>query len=472
MLSREDLRVYQRRAVKFLKINPESGLFLDMGLGKTVSTQTALADLLDDCEIGRVLVVGPLRVVQGVWEQESRQWEHLRHLSFKLIEGNEGERLQCLKSKASIHLINVENFRWLLYTLKSVSRRKGFVWPYDTLVIDESSMFKSAKAKRFNTLRYMLWRFDRRHILTGTPSPNGIEDVWSQMMIVDKGKRLGTSIKRFRSRFCTPGGYMGRKHIPDENASEKVAQLIAPAILTLRAEDWLDLPPLISTEVWVDLPPKARKIYETLEKEMFIQLDKGDAVATHAATLTSKCHQLANGAVYVTDEEGQKQWQHIHDAKLHALDEVLNETSCNSLVAYYFGHDLERLTKKHPKAPVISEVKNQRELNALQRDWNAKKHPVMFIHPQGTGHGLNLQDGGHSMVFFSLLFGHEPYRQVMERMGQARQVGKAAHVLRKHILVRDTVDEVLLAAQVRKFDNERGFIKSIKEYRDVKNLLR
>ena len=472
MLKREDMRVYQRRASKFLKDNPESGLFLDMGLGKTVSTLTALSDLLADCEIRRVLVVGPLRVVQGVWEQETRKWEHLKHLSFKLIEGNEEERLNCIKSKADIHLINVENFRWLLYSLKSVSKRKGFVWPYDTLVIDESSMFKSAKAKRFNTLRYMLWRFDRRHILTGTPSPNGIEDVWSQMMIVDKGKRLGTSVTRFRQRFTSPSGYGGHKRVPHENASEKVAQLIAPVILTLRAEDWLDLPPLISTEVWVDLPKPARKLYDKLEEEMFLELDAGDAVATHAATLSGKCHQLANGAIYVTDKEGEKVWQAVHDAKLKALEEVLSETSSNSLVAYYYGHDLERLIKKYPKAPVISECKTQRSLDALQRDWNAKKHPVMFIHPQGTGHGLNLQDGGHSMVFFSLLFGHEPYRQVMERIGQSRQVGKVEHVFRRHILVRDTVDEVLLAAQRRKYDNERGFIQCIKDYREVKKLLR
>ncbi len=470
MLKREQMRKYQNRAANFLKRNPESGLFLDMGLGKTVSTETALADLLADCEVRRVLVVGPLRVVQGVWQQEAQKWEHLRHLTFKLIEGNEEQRLRCMQSKADIHLINVENFRWLLYSLKSVSRRKDFVWPYDALVIDESSMFKSAKAKRFMTLRHMLWRFDRRHILTGTPTPNGIEDVWSQMMIVDRGATLGSSVKRFRQRFTEPSGYMGYKRTPVEGAHEKVAQLIAPKVLTLRAEDWLELPPMIKTDIWVDLPPKARSLYDKMEREMFIKIEKAETAAAHAGAVMAKCHQIANGAVFL-EEQGVKVWKPVHDAKLAALDEVLAETGTNSLIAYYFEHDLERLTKKYPKFPVLAECKNQRQLDAVQRDWNAGKFRGMFIHPQGQGHGLNLQDGGHSIIFYSLLFGHEAYRQVIERIGQARQVGKADRVLCRHILARDTVDEALLDAQRRKYDNERGFIRAIKEYRDVKNLL-
>lgn len=469
-MKREQLRGYQKRAVSFLKKNPESGMFVDMGMGKTVSMLTALNDLFADCEIHRVLVVAPLRVVQGVWQQEAQKWEHLRGLTFRLIEGDETKRWKLVHSKADIHLINVENFRWLLYSLKSVSRRKEFVWPYDTLVIDESSMFKSAKAKRFNTLRYMLWRFQRRHILTGTPSPNGIEDVWSQMMIVDEGKRLGTSVKRFRQRFTEPSGYMGYKRTPVEGAAEKVAQLIAPVIMTLRAEDWLDLPPLIPNNVWVDLPPAARKLYDRMEREMFIEIDNAEAAAVHAGVVTSKCHQIANGAVYM-DQGGQQVWKAVHDAKLNALAEAMEEIGSNSLITYYFGPDLERLTKKFPKFPVVAECKNQRQLDALQRDWNKGKHRGMFIHPQGAGHGLNLQDGGYSLIDFSMLFGHEAYRQVLERIGPARQVGKAKRVLRTHILARDTVDEAMLAAQQRKFDNERGFIKAIKEYRELKTLL-
>lgn len=470
MLKREQMRNYQRRAYTFMKRNPESGYFIDMGLGKTVSTLTAMADLLDSGEVRKILLVAPLRVVQGVWKQEARKWEHLQHLRMTIIGGNEEQRLRCLNSSAEIHLVNVENFRWLLYVLKHLCKRKGYEWPYDTLIIDESSMFKSASAKRFTTLRHTLDRFERRHILTGTPSPNGIIDIWSQVFIVDKGKRLGDSVTRFKSRFCTPGGFQGRKHIPGEGSKEKIAALISPAIMTLRAEDWLELPPLIKTEVWVDLPPMARKLYTSMEQEMFFELDNATAEATHAASVSMKCHQLANGAIYMEEAET-KVWKQVHDAKIEALKEIVEGSGSNVLVAYYFGHDLERLRKAFPKAPVIKDAKTQVELDRMIREWNAGKHRLMFIHPQGAGHGLNLQDGGNLLVFYSLLFGHEAYRQVIERIGPARQVGKAKRVLCTHILARDTVDEALLAAQKRKFDDERGFIKSLQEYREVKDLL-
>lgn len=474
MLKREDLRKYQRRATRFMKNNPESGLFLDMGLGKTTTVLTALSDLFDSGDVSRVLVVGPLRVVQGVWAQEGRKWEHLEHLTFNLIHGSERERLRSLASKADIHLINVENFRWLLYVLKHMARRKGYDWPYDTLIIDESSMFKSAGSKRFTTLRHMLGRFTRRHILTGTPTPNGLIDIWSQVFIVDQGKRLGTSVTRFKDRFFTRGGYEDRQIFEDKDAATKVANLISPCILTMRAEDWLDLPPLIKSEVWVDLPMRARTTYDKMEKEMFIELDQGVSEAAHKASAMSKCHQIANGAVYHTQEEdyeGDKTWEIVHDAKIDALKEILEGTGSNILVAYYFGHDLVRLRKAFPKAPCIKDAKNQRELTKLLADWNAGKHRLMFIHPQGAGHGLNLQDGGNHLVFFSLLFGHEPYSQVIERIGPARQVGKAKRVIVQHILVRNTVDEALLASQRKKHDNERGFIASLQEYRAVKELL-
>lgn len=467
MLDRDNLRNYQRRSVAFLKRNPCSGLFLDMGLGKTVSVLTALSDLFKMGKVKRVLVVGPLRVVQGVWSQEAQKWRHLNHLTFKDLTGSEMQRLKSLDSPAKIHLINVENLRWLLYVLKHLSRRKGFVWPYDAVIFDESSLFKAPGSKRFTTLRYLLKNFERRHILTGTPTPRGLLDLWAQMFIVDQGTRLGSTVQRYKSRFFHPSGYMGYTHEPDEGAPEKIASLISPVVLTLRAEDWLDLPPLIKDEVWVDLPPKARKAYDTMEREMFIDLDNGQAYAAHAAGAMSKCHQIANGQVYLTDDMGVKTgWEAIHEAKLEALQEIIDGTGSNALIAYYFKPDLERLRKKYPKAPVLADVKNKAQLTKLQNEWNAGQHPVMLIHPQGAGHGLNLQDGGHLLIFYSLLFGAEPYRQVIERIGPARQVGKAKHVLIKHVVARGTVDEALLASQRRKYDDERGFIKSLKEYRD------
>lgn len=472
MLTRDKMRHYQRRAAKFLKDNPQSGMFVDMGMGKTVSTLTALADLLAKGEIKRVLIVAPLRVVEGVWRQEARKWEHLRHLTFKMITGNEEQRLMALNSKAQIHLINVDNLRWLIYVLKHYCRRRGAEWPYDTLVIDESSMFKTAKTKRFTTVRHTVSRFERRHILTGTPAPNGIEDIWAQVYILDKGQRLRSRVGEFRSQFFDKGGFMGKETFERDNTREQVAARISDIILTLRAEDHLDLPPMIKSEEWIDLPPKARKVYDQMEREMFLELEKGTTQAAHAAVVTAKCHQIANGAIFLTDEGNETVWQKIHDAKLEALEAVVEETGCPMLVAYYFKHDLARLRKKWPKAPCIAEAKGAKQLDAMQAAWNDGKFPIMFVHPQGAGHGLNLQHGGYALTFFSLLFGHEPYRQVIERIGPARQVGTGRTVLIKHILARDTVDEALLASQRFKFDNERGFIKAVRDYRDIKQILR
>lgn len=475
MLTKKDMRPYQRRASKFVRqTSPGAGLFMDMGLGKTISTLDALVGMLGDGDINRVLLVGPKRVIQGVWRQEAKKWEHTRKLSFKLLQGNERQRLMAMNSKAQIHLINPENLRWLLYVLKHYMKRKDFVFPYDMLVIDESGMFKSPSSKRFGTLRFMIKRFERRLILTGKPTPKGLLDLWSQIFILDEGQRLCGTVGRYRARFFTPAGYKDHDYEPDEGAEEKITRLISPIILTLRAEDYLDLPPVIVKNEFVDLPPRARAQYEKLQKEMFLALEEGDVVADNAAALTSKCHQLANGHLFIEQEEGYlgpKKWAVVHNEKIEALKEIAESTEENLLVPYYFKPDLLRLRKAFPKAPAIADAKNERQLGALQDAWNAGKHRMMFIHPQGGGHGLNLQFGGNRIVFFSLLWGHDPYSQVIERIGAARQAGLRDHVMVSHILARNTVDELILLAQQRKYTNERHMIKLLKDYRDVMELL-
>lgn len=470
MLTRDNLRVYQRRAVDFIKKNRRAGLFLDMGLGKTVSTLTAVVDLLAKGAITRVLLVAPLRPAQAVWKQEAMKWQHTRHLSFKMILGSERDRLAALNSNAEIHVVNVDNLCWLLHVLKSQSKRNG--WPYDMLVIDESSMFKTPSSKRFSTLRHHLRRFDRRVILTGTPAPKGLLDLWSQVFILDNGERLGTSISHYRSRFFSPSGYMGYSYTPDETAEEKIMALISPLILTMRAEDWLALPEVIKQNVYVDLPVKARAQYKQLEKEMFLEMENGSTEALSAASLSSKCWQMANGALYLDDDKGERTWQAVHDAKLEALKEIVDGIGGNILVAYWFKPDLLRLRSLYPKAPCIADAKNGKQLDKLQNDWNAGKHRIMFIHPQGGGHGLNLQGGGNVLVFFSMLWGREAYAQVTERMGASRQVGLRDHVMYKHIIARDTVDEVMLATQQSRHTDERRVIKMLKEYRDVQEILK
>lgn len=350
MLMRHNLRNYQsERAVPFIKQNKACGLFVDMGLGKTVSVLTACADMLATGQVKRVLVVGPLRPIQGVWRQEARKWQHTKHLTFKLLTGNERQRLLALKSGAQLHLINVDNLRWLLQVLRSTVKRGA--WPYDMIVVDESSMFKTPGSKRFISLRHQVKRFNRRVILTGTPAPKGLLDIWSQIFILDEGQRLGEQFSRYKSRFFSPSGYQGYGQTPDEGAAEKVLSLIAGIVLSLRAEDWLELPEVIEQEIWVDLPPTARSQYKKLEKEMFLEMEMGSTEALSAASLSSKCWQLANGAIFLETPTGERTWQAVHDAKLEALREVVDGISGNVLVAYWFKPDLARLRSMYPKAP-------------------------------------------------------------------------------------------------------------------------
>lgn len=470
MLTRADLRKYQIRATQFVKRTRRAGLFMDMGLGKTVSALTAVRDLLSGGVIQRVLVVAPPRVMRGVWRQEARKWQHLKALTFKLIDGNERQRLVALNSQAQVHLISTDNLRWLLRVLRSRVKRHG--WPYDMLVIDESSMFKTPSSKRFGALRYQLHRFDRRLIMTGTPAPKGLLDIWSQIFILDEGMRLGEKVDRYRNRFFHPNGYMGYGYAPDEGAEQAITKLISPLILTMRAEDWLELPPVIEQTVYVDLPPNARKLYQKLADEMYLELEYGTTEALSAASLSSKCWQMANGMLYLEDAEGQKTWQAIHDAKLQALEEVVEGVGGNVLVAYWFKPDLARLKKLYPKAPSMADARTERAQNKLQDEWNAGKHPVMFVHPQGAGHGLNLQGGGNVLVFFSMLWGREAFAQVKERMGASRQIGLRDHVMYKYILARDTVDEVMYQTQQMRHTTERRYIRMLKEFHEIQELLK
>ncbi len=465
---RSQLRNYQGRGVRFLKRKTRAGLFIDMGLGKTIIVLTALMDLLSGGMINKVLVVAPVRVMQGVWRQEAKKWQHTRRLTFKAIEGTESQRLQALTSAAQIHLISPDNLKWLMRVLASRERRDG--WPYDTLVIDESSMFKTPSSKRFVLIRHRVKRFQRRIIMTGTPAPKGITDIWSQVFVLDEGDRLGGTIDEFRSKYTSPSGYMGRVREVDDGANEEVAELLSDIVLTMRAEDYLDLPEVIEQTVYVDMPRAAWGLYEKLEDEMFLELESGSTEAVSAAVLSSKCWQIANGFLFLDGPDG-RTWQAVHDAKLYALQEVVEGIGGNVLVCYWFKPDLLRLKKLYPKAPCITDCKNARDLNRLQNEWNAGKHRVMFIHPAGGGHGLNLQGGGNAMVFYSMLWGREPYAQVKERIGAARQVGLVDNVLYKYLVARGTVDEAMLATQVRRFTQERDMLRMLKEYREVRELL-
>lgn len=470
MLTEENLRPYQRRAAKFVYETWFAGLLIDMGLGKTIIVLSALVQLFRKGKINRVLIVGPKRVVEGVWRQEAKKWQHTRKMTFKLLTGPEPKRLIAMQSQAQVHLINAENLRWLLYVVKTQMRRNGN--PYDMLVIDESSMFKSVTAKRFMSIRPRLHWFKRRLIMTGTFAPKGLLDIWTQMYILDEGQRLGENIERYRSQFFSPGGYRAKGYEPDEGAEAKILERISDLCLTMRAEDYLDLPPTVVDEVWVDLPPKARSVYERLEEEMFLELEMGSTAALSPASLSSKCWQIANGALYLQDQAGARTWQAIHDAKLEALDEVVEGESSNLLVAYWFKPDLARLKAKYPKAINFAEARNDRELNLMQDQWNAGKHRVAFVHPASTGHGLSLQGGGNAIAFYSMLWSREYYAQVIERIGAARQVNTGRDMVRvHHIVARATVDEVMLRTQRTRLTDERRIVKLLRDYRAIKEAL-
>jgi SNF2 family DNA or RNA helicase len=332
------------------------------------------------------------------------------------------------------------------------------------LVVDESSMFKSQATRRFKELRKYVDRFARRVLLTGTPTPNTMLELWPQMFLMDSGRRLGTSYWRFRDTYFEKADYMGFHYRLRQGADEAINGAIGSVVLRLDARDWLEMPELIVNPVVVDLPPEARAQYKQLEDDMFLTLAQGDVEALNAATLTGKCHQFANGALYTLDRDtGMKNgWEHIHDAKLGALREIVEETGDNVMISYSFQHDLARLRAAYPAAPVLGGGTTAKQTERCVREWNEGMHPVMLVHPASAGHGLNLQAGGHTLIFFSMTWSLEQYDQLIARLH--RQGQKHASVMVHHIITRNTVDEVIVDALQRKARGQRQLLQALRAY--------
>lgn len=475
MLQRRQLRKYQNRAVSFVKERKHCALFLDMGLGKTISLLTAITELQKEREINRVLLVAPVRVMYGVWRQEARKWEHTKHLRFKLLHGKEYYRLMALRSTADIHIINPEQLAWLIKVLSAYCKRKSFEFPYDMLAIDESSMFKNYKALRFKKLKPLLGKFDRRVIMTGTPSPNGLMDLWSQMYIVDQGQRLGTAMDRYRRRFFNQADYNGYKYEADEGAEHTINKLIGPVVLCMQAEDYIDMPKIVENVVYVDLPPDARAKYDKFEQEFFLEFDKGHVVdAESAATLSMKCQQMANGMVYVDeeDEDGSIVARHvtrIHSAKLEALQEIRDGTGDQLLIGFTFRHDLIGLRKMFPKAESMGGGgrSSPRDTARIISAWQQRKVGELLVHPASAAHGLDgLQHASHTIVNFGLTYSLEWHLQLMRRIQRPGQPNP--FVIAHYIIARNTVDEAIYAAIKRKAKGQQGVIDALKEYRVVR----
>lgn len=429
-------RDYQRLIIDHIINTPRCAVWAGMGMGKSSSTLTALDALLLTDDPGPILVLAPLRVAKSTWPDEVRKWASLHHLTVMPIVGSEAERLMALKYKADIFTCNYDNLVWL------VEHFGPERWPFRTVVADESTRLKSFRLKQGGKRTEALGRVAHTKIkrfvqLTGTPSPNGLADLWGQMWFVDAGHRLGRTYSAFKERWFRPADN-GFGVTPLPFAQEQIQDALRDVCLTIEAKDWFDLREPIINNIYVDLPVKARALYRDMEKQMYMQLEGHEVEAFNAAARTMKCLQLANGAAYVDD---QGTWKEVHDAKIQAMESVVEEAGgMPVLCAYHFKSDLARLQKAFPKGRVLDANP------ATIRDWNAGRIPLLFAHPASAGHGLNLQDGGNILVFFSFWWDLEQRLQIIERIGPTRQL-QAGHdrpMFIHNIIARDTVDELVL----------------------------
>lgn len=436
---------YQKYATQFIEDNEVAAVFLECGLGKSVITLTAIKNLYDKGEISRVLVVAPLRVGKNTWPDEIRKWEHLSGLTFAVAIGTESERLTALYKNATITIINRENVEWLV-------EKSGVPFDYDMLVIDELSSFKSFKAKRFKALLKKRPYVSRVVGLTGTPSSNGLMDLWAEFRLLDLGERLGRYITRYRLSYFTPDKRNAQvifSYKPLPNAEKQIYDKISDITISMKACDYLKLPPLVMNTVAVEMGEKEKEIYDNLCADMVVSLGESEVDAVNAASLSNKLLQMANGAVYADE----KRVCHIHDEKLGALEDLIESANGKPvLVAYWFKHDLERIKAKFP---YVREIKTDEDIRA----WNRGEVAVGVIHPASAGHGLNLQTGGSTLIWFGLTWSLELYQQTNARL--YRQ-GQTNTVVIHHIVTKGTIDEKVLLALEKKEKTQNSLIDAVK----------
>jgi len=421
---------YQLAAIQFIKEKRNCALFLEMGLGKTVTTLTAIQDLHRDYEANRILIVAPLRVANMVWQQEIEKWDHIE-LTSALLTGPAAKRASAAQGKEDIHIVNYENLVWLITAY-------GKKWPYETVIFDELSKLKAPGSKRFKALKRLRPKITQVIGLTGTPASNGLIDLWSQTYLIDEGLRLGKTFASFKSRWFDVD-YFGHKWTPKATADAQIHKAISDIVISMSSEDYLTLPEYLSVTEPVQLPKAVMARYDTLQTDLFIQLAKGDVTAVNAAVLSSKCMQLTNGALYLDEQDGT--WEQIHDAKLDALEEII-ELACEPvLVAYNFQSDLARLKERFPNA-----VQVDSKGEAVER-WNRGEINILLAHPASAGHGLNLQAGGSRIVWFGLNWSLELYEQFNARL--YRQ-GQTKPVTVHHLVVPNSVDEIVIDRLINK----------------------
>lgn len=442
---------YQKYAIEYIKSHPIAAVLLDMGLGKTVITLTAISDLLHDSfEVRKILIIAPLRVAKTTWSYEIQKWEHLHSLRYSVSVGTEKERLDALHTPADIYIINRENVQWLI-------EKSGVPFDFDMLVIDELSSFKNHQSKRFRSLLKVRPKVRRVVGLTGTPTTNGLMDLWAQFRLLDMGQRLGKFIGKYRAAYFRPDKMNGQivfSYKPLPGAENRIYEAISDITISMRATDHLLMPALISTRYPVQMSRSERLKYDALCKELVLTLPDGEITAANAAVLSGKLSQMANGAIYTDDGEAIT----IHERKLDALEDVIESMNGRPLlVAYWFRHDFERISERlHALHIPFARLDTEDSI----RRWNSGNLPVALIHPASAGHGLNLQSGGSAMVWFGLTWSLELYQQTVARLW--RQGQTSGTVVVQHIVTENTVDERILAALQKKDFTQAALIEAVK----------
>lgn len=436
---------YQKYAIDYLLGKPVAAIFLDMGLGKTVISLSTIFDLtLDSFQIRKVLIIAPLRVARDTWPAEVTKWDHLKGLNYSVAVGTEAERKMALMQKVQVYLINRENVQWLI-------EDSGLPFDYDMVVVDELSSFKSHQAKRFKSLMKVRPKVKRIVGLTGTPSANGLMDLWAEFRLLDLGQRLGRFIGYFRETYFTPDKRNQQvifSYKPKPGAEEAIYHQIADITISMKNTDYLHMPELVMNEISVWLSDPEWQHYQTLKAEMVLSLNDKDIDAANAAALSGKLLQLASGAVY--GENGVV--VHVHDRKLDALEDLVEAANGKPvLIAYWFKHDRDRILDRFPAEQLDSEESIRR--------WNSGEIPLALIHPASAGHGLNLQAGGSTLIWFSLTWSLELYQQTNARLWRQ---GQKEPVVIHHLVAKDTIDEDVMAALAKKDAGQAALLQAVK----------
>lgn len=451
MLTKSDFHNYQVTAKQYILDNPFCALFLDMGLGKTITSLTAIQELIyEEIEIDSVLVIAPKRVAESVWTAEAKKWAHTQGLKISLVIGTEKQRKAALREKADIYMLGRDNTVWLC------GQYGGSMLPFDMLVIDESSSYKDPKSQRFKALKMVQACFKRIVLLTGTPAPNGLIGLWSQIWLLDRGARLGKTITSYRENFFNPGKRNGAiiyDYKIQNDGEQRIHEKIADICMSMKAKDYLDLPERIDNYIKIEFPKALKKQYDDFEKEQVLELFSSDQdiTAVNSAALSNKLLQFANGAIY--DED--RNVHDIHDLKLEALAEILENTAGKPvLIAYTYRSDLDRILAKFKKYG-IKKLETDKDIN----DWNAGRIPAMIMHPASGGHGLNLQAGGNIIVWYGQTWSLELYQQFNARLNRQ---GQTRAVIINHLISAGTIDEEVIKSLEDKDHTQEGLMQAVK----------